>query len=133
MKFFKNLVFIFCLGVLCSCTSSKKETPVAEQEKIQEKQILIVSNNLMNEQNEHISIIGRLEAYGNAPHIVWMIRSNTGDLYYPEQSYQKALSQLGTGDLYKWFGIVSEAKKPLPGLIPQHKAVLLDLSWEKVE
>jgi hypothetical protein len=77
-----------------------------------------------------LKIVGVLEAYGNEPHVTWMIKTKDGTLYYPKGELQKQVSKIPTGT-YEWEGTIGEPLS-LAGLVPKHEAVFLTLGWKRV-
>jgi hypothetical protein len=79
---------------------------------------------------DSLKIVGVLEAYGNEPHVTWMIKTKDGTLYYPKGELQEQASKIPVGT-YEWEGTIGEPLS-LAGLIPKHEAVFLTLSWKRV-
>ncbi len=78
----------------------------------------------------YVTIVGVLVAYGNEPHTQLMIQTADGRLYLPDPVLLKELKKLGPYQ-FEWSGWVDSPREALPGMVPQHNGVLMDIRWKQ--
>ncbi len=134
---FSAAICIAALLVSCSFLSCVSKPSAAAAKPAPEPKVISVNGERVETPAQSSSsvkpctITGVLTAYGSEPHVVWMIKTASGELFYPAGDLQSLLSKVPSGT-YEWTGELDEAKPALPGLIPKNAGTFTTLSWKRI-